>query len=382
VLIENPRNFTVREAVVELQEFTGDGLVTIDGELHRQQRRLVQPAFHKQRVTSYAEVMVHYTLEMLAHWRPGQCIEMAQAMQELTIRIVAKCLFNIDLASQLTDLGACFSTIIENPPRFHEYALHLRLNLPFTTYGRRQRSKARIDSVIYDLIAQRRTEGCDKGDVLSMLLLSRDQENMLNDIQIRDHIMTFFAAGHETTSNLMTWTFYLLAQHPPVLEKLQAELRTVLAGRAPTLEDCAHLHYTEWVLNEAMRLYPPIWTLGRRAIEAFELDGYHFPAGSFFVLSQWIIHRHPDLWEDAERFRPERWHPERTQQILPGSYFPFGIGPRICIGMPFAQLEAKLLLATILQQYAPCLLPGYRPVPHAWITLRPKYGLPMMLEKI
>jgi cytochrome P450 len=136
------------------------------------------------------------------------------------------------------------------------------------------------------------------------------------------------------------------------------------------------------VLNEAMRLYPPIWTLGRRAIEAFELDGYHFPAGSFFVLSQWIIHRHPDLWEDAERFRPERWHPERTQQILPGSYFPFGIGPRICIGMPFAQLEAKLLLATILQQYAPCLLPGYRPVPHAWITLRPKYGLPMMLEKI
>jgi len=156
VLIENPRNFTIRETVAELQEFAGDGLLTIDGELHRQQRRLVQPAFHKKRVESYADVMVRYTMEMLTHWQPGQRIEMAQAMQELTMRIVAKCLFNIDLANQLTDLSTCFSTIIENPPRFHEYALHLRLNLPFTTYGRRQRCKARLDSVIYDLIAQRR----------------------------------------------------------------------------------------------------------------------------------------------------------------------------------------------------------------------------------
>jgi cytochrome P450 len=382
VLIDNPRNFTIRETVAELREFAGDGLLTIDGELHRQQRRLVQPAFHKKRVESYADMMVHYTQEMLEHWQPGQRIEITQAMQELTMRIVAKCLFNIDLANQLTDLSTCFSTIIENPPRFHEYALHIRLNLPFTTYGRRQRCKERLDSVIYDLIAQRRAEGCDRGDVLSMLLLSHDQDNRLDDIQIRDHIMTFFAAGHETISNVMTWTFYLLARHPLVLEKLQAELRTVLAGRTPTSEDCTQLCYTTWVLNEAMRLYPPGWTIGRCAIDAFELDGYHFPAGSLFMLSQWLLHRRPDLWENADQFRPERWHPEQAQQIVPYSYFPFGIGSRICIGMPFAQLEAKLLLATILQQYVPRLLPGYHPVPHALITLRPRNGLPMILEKI
>jgi cytochrome P450 len=382
VLLENQRNFTIRETLTELLEITGDGLLTIDGELHRQQRRLVQPAFHKKRVETYADVMVRYTQEMLAQWQPGQHIEITQAMQELTMRIVAKCLFNIDLASQLADLSACFSTMIENPPRFHEYALHMRLNLPFTIYGRRQRSKARVDSVIYEMIAQRRAKERDEGDVLSMLLLSQEQNNQRDDRQIRDHIMTFFAAGHETTSNVMIWTFYLLSQHPLVLEKLQAELRTVLAGRAPTLHDCAHLHYTEWVLNEAMRLYPPVWTIGRRSIASFDMDGYHFPAGSFFMLSQWIIHRRSDLWEDADQFLPDRWHPERTQQILPCSYFPFGVGSRICIGMPFAQLETKLLLATILQRYIPRLLPGYCVVPQARITLRPRDGLPMVLEEV
>jgi cytochrome P450 len=193
--------------------------------------------------------------------------------------------------------------------------------------------------------------------------------------------MTFFAAGHETTANALTWTFYLLAQHPVVLEKLQAELRTVLAGATPTPENCVHLHYLEWVFNEALRLYPPLWTMRRRASAAFELDGYCFPAGSFFIFSQWIIHRRPDLWEDAEQFRPERWHPERAQPIMPFSYFPFGIGSRTCIGMPFAQLEAKLLLATILQRYTLRLLPGYCVAPQACITLRPTNDVPMILEE-
>lgn len=382
VLLENPSNFTIRETVTELQEIIGNGLLTIDGEVHREQRRLVQPAFHKKRVESYSDIMVYYTQEMIAHWKPGQQISMMQAMQELTMRIIAKCLFNIDLAHQLTDLSTCFSTIIENPPRFHEYALHLRLDLPFTTYGQRQRCKARIASFVTDLIAERRIKGSDEGDVLSTLLQVGEQGgSRLDDQQIHDHIMTFLAAGHETTANLMTWTFYLLSQHPLALEKLQAELRTILAGRAPTLEDCPKLLYTEWVLNEAMRLYPPVWTMGRRAIESFELDGYHFPAGDFFMLSQWIIHRRPDLWEDADQFRPERWHPELARQIVPCSYFPFGMGPRMCIGMPFAQLEAKLLLATIIQRYTPRLLPGYRSMPHAWITLRPRNGLPVILEE-
>ncbi len=377
LLTENPQNFTLREVMGDLQAVLGDGLLTIDGEPHRQQRRMVQPAFHKKRIMDYADVMVRHTLETLSRWRPGQRIEMAQAMQGVTMRIVAKCLFNIDLANQLTKLSTSFSTMMESQPPLYEYILNLHLNLPFTAYGRQQRSKAHIDSVIYDLIARRRTEGGDQDDVLSMLLFGDE----LDDTRIRDHIMTFFAAGHETTANALTWTFYLLARHPLVLEKLQAELRTVLAGAVPTSENCGRLQYLEWVFNEALRLYPPLWTMRRWARAAFELDGYHFPAGSVFVLSQWIIQRRPDLWEDPERFCPERWHPDRTQPIVPFSYFPFGVGPRTCIGMPFAQMEAKLLLATILQRYTPRLLPGYRAIPQVRVTLRPGDGVPMVLEE-
>ena len=383
ILIENPRNFTVHETTPELQEFVGNGLLTIDGEEHRRQRRQVQPAFHKKQITTHADVMLQYTQEMLASWQPGQRIDMARAMQKLTMRIIMKCLFDIDLAYQLTELGPLFADVLKRPPRFYEQqALHLRLNLPFTRYGKQQSNKAHIKRMIHDLITERRAEGDNKRDVLSMLLFAGDPDNELDDDRICDHIMTFFGAGHETITNALCWTFYLLARHPTVLEKLQAELRTVLGGHVATLEDCAHLRYTEWVLNESMRLYPPVWTFGRHAAAAFELDGYHFPAGSFFMLSPWVIHRRPDLWEKAEQFRPERWHPERAHQIVPWSYIPFGAGPRICIGMPFAQLEGKLILATILQHYIPHLLPGYRAALQPWITLRPKHGMPMILEKV
>jgi cytochrome P450 len=212
-----------------------------------------------------------------------------------------------------------------------------------------------------------------------MLLEARDEDGVLTDTQVRDHIMTFFAAGHETTANALTWTFHLLSQHPAGREKLLAELQTVLAGRAPTVDDFPNLPYTEWVLNESMRIYPPAWMLGRRAIEAFDLDGVHFPAGTIVMFSQWVIHRLPDLWGDSENFRPERWDPASERKIVPWSYFPFGGGPRICIGLPFAQLEARLLLATILQHYLPFTAPGFRAEPDPLITLRPKKGLQSIL---
>lgn len=381
VLVENPRNFTSREVAEQLREFTGDGLLTIDGETHRQQRRLVQPAFHKKRVESYAHAMVQYTREMLDGWHAGKKLDMLRTMQELTLRIVAKCLFNMDLTSQVTDLGAAFTAIFENPARMLEHLLHLHLDLPFFAYGKRMHGKRKVDAFIYDLIVQRRADSHDVGDVLSMLLATQEDEgNTLTNTQVRDHIMTFVAAGHETTANALTWTFYLLSQHPAARKKLLAELQSVLAGCAPTVEDIPNLPYTEWVLNESMRLYPPAWTQGRHAIEAFDLDGYHFPAGTFFMLSQWVIHRLPDLWGDPQTFRPERWDPINGQKVPQGAYFPFGGGPRICIGMPFAQLEAKLLLATILQHYTPQLIPGYRMELLPLITLRPKYGLPVILE--
>jgi cytochrome P450 len=379
VLTENPRNFTSREVAEELRQLIGDGLLTIDGETHRQQRRLVQPAFHKKRVESYAGIVVQHTEEMLKDWLAGERIDVASAMQQLTMRIVAKCLFNVDLADQVDTLGRAFTGMIGNPISLIEGFLNLHINLPITAYGRRMAAKRTVDRFIYDLIARRRAEGGDAGDVLSMLLEAHDEDGVLSDIQVRDHIMTFFAAGHETTANALTWTFHLLSQYPAEREKLLAELQTVLAGRAPTVDDLPNLPYTEWVLNESMRIYPPAWMLGRCAIQAFDLDGIHFPAGTIIIFSPWVIHRLPDIWTDPEVFRPERWDPASEQKIVPWSYFPFGGGPRICIGMPFAQLEARLLLAAILQQYLPFTAPGFRAEPDPLITLRPKNGLQSIL---
>ena len=379
ILTENPRNFTSGEVAAGLRELIGDGLLTLDGETHRQQRRIVQPAFHRKRVESYADVMVQHTQEMLRGWNVGEQIDMSYEMQQLTLSIVAKCLFNIDLASEVTELGAAFNTLIANPAGLVENFLNIRIDQPFTSYGRRKAAIRTMDEFIYALIARRRAEGRDVGDVLSMLLTAQDEADMLTDTQVRDHTMTFIAAGHETTANALSWTFYLLSEHPEVRDTLLTELRTVLGGRVPTLEDLPMLPYLEWVLNESMRLYPPAWTQGRRAIEAFELDGVQLPAGTMVMFSQWVIHRLPDIWGDPEVFRPERWDPVHGQKVPAWSYFPFGGGPRICIGMPFAQLEAKLILATVLQKYAPRTMPGSRVELNPLITLRPKHGIPMMV---
>jgi cytochrome P450 len=241
-------------------------------------------------------------------------------------------------------------------------------------------AKRAVDTFIYKLIEQRRAEKQDVGDVLSLLLSAYDEEHSLTDTQIRDHIMTFVAAGHETTSLALTWTFYLLSEHPSVYEKLREELQSVLGDSTPTLDTIGKLPYLEWVLNESMRLYPPAWSQGRRAVEAFDLDGYHFPAGTMLMFSQWVMHRLPDIWEASDEFRPERWDPVSGQKVPQWAYFPFGGGPRICIGMPFAQLEAKLLLAIILQHYRLQLVSGYRLQLSPLITLRPKHGMPMIVR--
>ncbi len=384
-LTENPHNFTNQEiaTVLGMREFLGDGLLTIDGDAHRHQRRLVQPAFHKKRVEGYAQIMTQLTQEMLETWHTGDQFDLLQAMQKLTLHIVAKCLFHVDRTSGVDEMGNAFAETVSNPGSL-DSVLGLRIDLPFTSYGRRMAAKRKVDAFIYRLIDQRREEGRDVGDVLSMLLSvqnEEDQRSTLSDTQIHDHMMTFVMAGHETTANALAWTFYLLSKHPEKREKLLSELQRVLAGRVPTVEDIPNLPYTKWVLSEVMRLYPPGWMQGRHAIEAFDLDGYHFPAGTMVAFFQWLMHRHPDLWDSPDEFRPERWDPEHGPKVTQWSYFPFGGGPRICIGMQFAQLEAVLLLATILQHYYPRLLPGYRLTPQPVLSvLRPPNGLQMILE--
>jgi cytochrome P450 len=380
ILVEQARNFTNREFAFELTELLGNGLLTIDGDFHRQQRRLVQPAFHKRRVESYRDLMVAHTEAMLAEWRPGMEVDIQQEMQRLTLRIVAQALFSMDAAAS-DRFGAIFNQVTRISRR-RRYRLfrNLNINLPFTAYGRYLRLRQQLDRIVYQIIAQRRAAGIDNGDVISMLLHAQDTDGTtLTDRQIRDHTMTLIAAGHETTALTLTWAFYLLSQHPHVRARLVTELDTILGGRAPTVADLEHLPYLEMVIAETQRLYPPAWTEGRRAINAFTADGYTFPAGSMIMLSQWVTHRAPAYFPDPEQFRPERFDPA-TGDPHPLAFFPFGGGPRTCIGMPFALLEARVLLATIIQRFSPTLVPGQRVEPLPMVTLRPKYGMRMRLE--
>lgn len=382
VLVESPRSFSNQALSQRDGNAANEGLLTIDGEKHRQQRRAVQPAFHKKRVEGYASTIEQYTQDLLQTWLPGDTVDMSQAMQQLTLRIVSKCLFNIDLSNQLDALSGTFNDVIGSSNSVAEDVLNIRIDNPVTGYGKRMAAMRKLDMLIYTLIAQRRADTHEQDDFLSMLIAAPDgvePETLLNDKQIHDHILTFIAAGHETTANALVWTFYLLAQHPVIREKLLAELHTVLAGRTPTIEDLSQLTYTDWVLNESMRLYPPAWMQLRFVAQEIEIDGVHLQPGTMVMLSQWVLHRRPDIWGDPEAFRPERWNPQHAQTIPAGAYFPFGAGPRMCIGMPFAQMEAKIILANILQHYTPQPLTGYQPGLNPTITLRPKHNLRVQL---
>ncbi len=384
VLVEHPRNFSNQALAQPQSEGNGanEGLLTIDGEKHRQQRRAVNPAFHKKRVEGYAAIIQQYTQELLKTWQPGQTVDLSRAMQELTLRIVSKCLFGIDLSSQLAPLGQAFDGVIGSSTSMAEDFLRIHIDNPITGYGRRMAATRQLDMLIYTMIAQRRDDKHEYNDVLAMLMSadSGDEASpQLNEKQIHDHILTFLAAGHETTALTLTWTCYLLSQYPHVRQKLQDELRSVLAGRAPELDDLARLPYLDRVISESMRLYPPAWLQMRVVAQECELDGVRLPVGTVVMLSQWVMHRAPEFWPEADVFKPERWNPANEQQPSSGAYFPFGAGPRMCIGMPLAQLEARLILASVLQHFTPQPMPGSSAEAKPAITLRPKKHLQVQL---
>jgi cytochrome P450 len=387
VLVEHPRNFSNRGLLRDNNNggLASEGLLTIDGEKHRQQRRAVQPAFHKKHIEGYASIIEQYTQELLKTWYPGDRLDMSRAMQELTLRVVSKCLFSIDLSSQLGPLSDAFDGVIGSSTSMAEDLLNIRIDNPITGYGKRMAAMRQLDMLIYTLIAQRRDDDRDYNDVLSMLMSAQsgeEPETKLTEKQIHDHILTFLAAGHETTAIALVWTVYLLSQYPQVRIQLQDDIRSVLAGREPTLDDLARIPYLDWVLDESMRLYPPAWLQMRFVVKEAEIDGVRLPAGTLLILSQWVMHRLPEIWQDAEAFKPERWDPANDQQIPPGTYFPFGGGPRTCIGMPLAQLEARIILASILQRYTPHPIPGYTPGFQPVITLRPKRHLEVTLMPV
>ena len=384
VLVTQHNNFEKSKDYRALRRVLGNGLLTSEGEFWRRQRKLVQPAFHQERIAAYTEVMVAYTERMLASWKDGQGLDVHEAMMRLTLDIVAKTLFDTDVSREAEDVGAALQFLMGKFMRQAAFAFLLPDSIPIPTTRGLRRAVGQLDKVIYEIIRRRRASGTMSGDLLSVLLQAQDDEGLgMTDRQLHDEIMTLFLAGHETTANALSWTWLLLGQHPEVEEKLVEELQSVLGGRAPTASVLPRLTYTEMVLREAMRLYPPVWVIGRRALAPFRLGNYELPAETNVVMSQLITHRDAKYFPEPERFDPDRWRPNDPRNLaLPRfAYFPFGGGPRVCIGAGFSMMEAVLLLATIAQNFKLTLVPGQTIEKLPSVTLRPKSGIRVILHR-
>lgn len=384
VLVTRAANFHKGRGLQMAKRILGEGLLTSEGEFHLRQRRLAQPAFHRQRVSSYAAVMAEYAARTASRWRDGATLDVHQEMMGLTLAVVGKTLFDADVEGEAAEIGEALAIALKlfDTITLPFAGLIEKLRLP--SVRRFERAKARLDQTIYRIIRERRGSLEDRGDLLSTLLLASDTEGDgtgMTDLQLRDECMTLFLAGHETTANALTWTWYLLSQHPDVEAEMHREVDRVLGGRLPGADDCPNLRFTEMVLAESMRLYPPAYVLGRRVLSDFPLAGYTIPADSIVLMSQWVMQRDPRYFPDPERFDPQRWTPEAQAARPKFCYFPFGGGPRVCIGESFAWMEGVLLLATLAQRWKLRLVPGHHVVPRPLITLRPKYGMRMTAHR-
>ena len=384
VLVTNSQNFMKGLALQRAKRMLGEGLLTSEGEFHRRQRRLAQPAFHRARIASYATVMTEYGAQMRASWRDGTTLDISEEMMRLTLAIVGKTLFDADVESDAPEVGEAMSVVMDLFNTITIPFFELLQKLPLPQLRRFDGARAKLDAIIFRMIEERRRSGKDRGDLLSMLLLAQDQEGdggRMTDTQLRDEAMTIFLAGHETTANALTWTWYLLSQNPDVEAKLHAEIDQVLGERLPAVEDVARLRYTEMVLAESMRLYPPAWAVGRMALHDCEIGGYVVRRRSLVLMSQYVMHRDARYFSNPLRFDPERWAPEARESRPQFSYFPFGGGPRRCIGESFAGMEGILLLATLAQQWQMRLAPNHVVALRPVITLRPKHGMRMTLQQ-
>jgi cytochrome P450 len=382
VLISQSQNFAKDKVIQNSRWFLGQGMLTSEGSEWRRQRRLCQPAFHRERLSSYGQTMGAYTEEMLTTWSEGESRDIHQEMMRLTMRIVAKVLFSVEVSEDAQKVATSLNLLMRHTSGLRMIMPPPLRHLPLPALLRVKRAVRELDEIVNRIIRERRTNGADTGDLLSMLMAARDEDgSVMTDRQLRDEIMTFLLAGHETTAVSLSWTWYLLSQHPDAARKLHQELRDVLAGRTPQLEDMARLPYTDKVVKESMRLYPPAWSLARTTAKEMEVGGYRLPVGANVVMSPWIMHRDPRFFENPERFDPDRWSAEIAQRLPRFAYFPFGGGPRLCIGASFAMMEANLLLATIAQRFHLSLVPGHPVVPQPGITLRPRDGIQMSLAK-
>lgn len=369
----------------KMRLFLGNGLVTSEGDFWRRQRRIAAPAFHRQRIEGFSRSMVRATEDMLQRWgaQPGGPRDIDREMMTLTMRIASETLLGKDLSGEADLVGDALTFLTINANDRITRLLDLPLKVPTAENRRFLRAVKAVDDILEELVAERRRGAGEHHDLLAMLMEARDEETgeRMSDAQLRDEAITIFAAGHETTSNALSWTFLLLARHPEIARRLYAEVDEVLQGRPPTLDDLPAMPFVKRVVQESMRLHPPAWIIGRRAEVDDEVCGFRIAAGTQILVSPWATHRHPDFWEDPEAFDPDRFTPERSEGRPPFAYFPFGGGPRVCIGNTFAMMEAQLILAAISRRYRLELSPGAKVEAELGITMRPGPTLPMTLRR-
>lgn len=380
VLAADHREFVKSQSMQEAKRVLGDGLLTSEGDYHHNQRRLLQPAFHQQRVAAMGQVMVGLAERNAAEWREGQELDVHLEMSKLTVRIVAETLFSTDVERRADDITWALTHALSKINRLTLPLGGAWERLPFPSSRRFALALELIKSVTSEIVEQRKASGERRDDVLGLLLEARPNGAGLTEEQVRDEVVTLLLAGHETTANLLTWAWYLLSQHPDVEAQVHAEIDSALNGLPPSFEDLPAMPYGEKVLLETLRLYPPVWAMARRARNDYELDGYTIPAGSLVALNQYVTHHDVRFYANPFAFDPERWTAEERARRPRYSFFPFGGGPRLCIGAGFAMMEARLLLATIARLWRMQLVPGHPVAIAPQLTLRPKQGMRMTLE--
>jgi cytochrome P450 len=384
VLVTNPGNFTKSADYRALSRVLGNGLLTNEGKPWQRQRGLIQPAFRRESILSYAAVMTRATRGMLDGWRDGETRNVHADMMALTLEIVAQCLFGAEVADVAGRVGHAMEVVTDRFMIDAGHALLLPFDLPDFLAPSRSNAIRDLNQIINGIVRERRASQQSRGDLLDALLSARDAEDQpMSDTQLRDEVMTLFLAGHETTALSLSWTCYLIAQHPQVEAQLVEELQAVLGDGAPGPQDVPRLRYTEMVLKESMRLYPAVWGIGRRAIAECEIGGYRVAAGTNIFIFQALTQRDQRFFSDADAFDPERWRedPVRGGKIPRFAYFPFGGGPRVCVGAAFAMLEATLLLAMVQREFHFDLVPGHVVKPLASVTLRPKDGIRVTVRR-
>lgn len=388
ILQGNNKNYRKSFAYDILRLLLGNGLLTSEGDFWRRQRRLAQPAFHRERLNNIAQIISEKSQKMLDKWavdaKQHKWVNLSQAVNNLALDIVSEALFYSDIQQyDLQEISRNVTIMIE----FGDYRIMRPWALPLWFPSPRnlkfKRAKKKLDALMYEMIDNRRGSQVQRNDLLQMLLEAKDEETgegMSNE-QLRDEVITLFMAGHETTANALIWTFYLLGANPSKAEKIRTELSEVLKGEAPNFDNVRALVYLRQVIDESMRLYPPAWIVGRKTIGADQWGGYEFPAGVNVVMPILVMHRDPDIWENAEQFEPERFEPERFKEQHKQAYLPFGAGPRLCIGNNFALIEMQIVLALSLQRFDYELSPDFKPDMQPLVTLRPKHDLKIKLKE-